>query len=130
MQEWSQVLTTLPAPPTVSKGRGMSLRYMPLIVGQPHRCRRTLGRASHNSTTGPTQIGEFKSSANTGATYDDENSKFSPSFPVRRKEECHGLHDRLHVAGFFFFLMNFGRSTWRRRPNNLRTMELLSPQSL
>ena len=49
------------------RGAGVSLRYMPLIVGQPHRCRGTLGGASHNSTTGPTQIREFKSSANTGA---------------------------------------------------------------
>ena len=58
---------------------------MLVIVGQPYRCRRPLGTANHNPITGPFQIGESESSANTGATYDDEISSFFPSFPLRTK---------------------------------------------
>ena len=53
---------------------------------QPYRCRRPLGTANHNPITGPFQIGESESSANTGATYDDEISSFFPSFPLRKKK--------------------------------------------
>ena len=91
-------------------------------VGQPHRCRRPLGTATHNPIQCSFQIGEFESSANTVATCDDEISRFFSIFPLEKK--------RNDAMAFMTCTlkkkMNSERTVWRRKPNNLNTRELLA----
>lgn len=84
LQEWSQVLTALPPIPFVSRGAGCVLEYMPLVVGQPHRCRGNPGKPSQLHHKFLPNRG-VQVVCKHGCRNNDENNKFSPSFPLRRK---------------------------------------------
>ena len=79
------MLKALPAPPTVNKVSCQVLEVHARHCRSALQVQETSGDSKSQPHHGPFQIGESESSANTGATYDDEISSFFPSFPLRKK---------------------------------------------